>query len=99
MALRLAQYLEQRFRDTNQEHKTVFPANTCDDFARALFTHYDTVILGHFHCRYHNAVEVGGRLKSLYVLPAWKDDPAYLEISLQGRCEIKSFRQTTVEPL
>ncbi len=99
MAIRLTQYLEQRFRDTNQQHKTVFPANTCEDFARTLLTHYDTVILGHFHYHYHNVVEVSGRLKSLYVLPAWKDEPTYLEISLQGRCKIKSFRQTTGEPL
>ena len=98
-AIRLAQYLEQRFRATNQQHKTVFPTATCQDFARTLFTHYDTVILGHFHCRYHNAVEGGGRLKSLYVLPAWKDEPAYLEISLQGQCELKSFRPSTGECL
>ena len=90
-AIRLARYLEQRFRNTNQRHKAIFPVDTCEDFARTLFRQYDTVILGHFHCRYHQTVEVRGRLKSLYVLPAWKDEPVYLEVSMQGRCQLKSL--------
>lgn len=93
LALRLAQHLERRFRNTNQRHKAVFPAETCHHFAHGLFSQYDAVILGHFHHQYHYTSTIGGRSKALYVLPAWKDEPVYLEISRQGACAFKRFRE------
>jgi UDP-2,3-diacylglucosamine hydrolase len=91
VAIRLAHALEKRFRETNQKHKTAFPATTCEHFAMSLFTRYDAVILGHFYYQYQYTERMNGRPKSLYVLPAWKDIPGYLEISWRGECKFKTF--------
>jgi len=92
VAIRLAHYLEKTFRNTNRKHKTSFPAATCEHFAQGLFgQQYDVVIVGHFHYQYQRTIITNGRSKSLYVLPAWKDTPVYLEISLQGQCAFKRF--------
>lgn len=93
VAIRLAHELEKRFRRTNQKHKAAFPAATCEHFAQNLFTRYDTVILGHFHYQYQHTVSINKGRKSLYVLPAWKDTPTYLEISLRGECTFKPFQK------
>ncbi len=94
VAIRLAHYFEQRFRDSNQRHKANFPAEMCQNFAQSLFPQYDAVILGHFHYQYQHTRNILGRPKSLHVLPAWKDGPVYLEISWQGICVLKRFQQT-----
>jgi len=91
LALGLAQRLEQRLQGTNRRHKAGFPFKTCQDYAEAMWARgIDAIILGHFHTRYAWSKNVGGRNKTLSVLPAWKDTPTYLHLTAAGDI---SFRQ------
>lgn len=92
LAVRFARYLEQKFRETNREHKSYFPLKTCEAYARNLWqAGYDIIILGHFHKEHQLEFFMNGQKKYLYVLPAWKDTHKYLEISEQGECSFKQY--------
>lgn len=93
VAVRLARYLEQTFRGTNQQHKSTFPADLCETYARNVFrTGYDVIILGHFHEARQQEFLLENRRTYLYILPAWKDTPTYLQISEQGEVGFQRFR-------
>ena len=95
MTVRLVNYLEHAFRGTNQKHKATFPAEICATYARhVLQTGYDVVVLGHFHEARQQEFLLENRRKSLYVLPAWKDTPTYLQISEQGDVEFQRFENS-----
>lgn len=97
VALRLAQYLEVRFRRTNRKYKARFPEKMCTTFAREVFaTGCDAVILGHFHEQRQDDFLVEGVLKTLYVLPAWKDTHTYLHITDDGAAAFRTFGQDAV---
>jgi UDP-2,3-diacylglucosamine hydrolase len=92
VAVRLANYLERTFRGTNQKHKATFPAELCSAYASNIFqTGYDVIVLGHFHETHQQEFLIEHRRKYLYVLPAWKDTPTYLQISEQGEVEFQQF--------
>lgn len=85
LAVPLARYLETSFRGTNLRHKAIFPAETCEEYATMLFQKdVDIVVLGHFHEGWHQEFSMQGRSKHLYVVPAWKDEHAYLRIISDG---------------
>lgn len=93
LAMRLVNFLEYTFRGTNQKHKATFPAEICATYARhVLQTGHDVVILGHFHEARQQEFLLENRRKYLYVLPAWKDTPTYLQISEQGDVEFQRFK-------
>jgi UDP-2,3-diacylglucosamine hydrolase len=92
VAVRLTHALEQKFRETNQRHKSYFPADTCRQYVEELSKKgIDIIVVGHFHEAHHHTFFVQGKPKELYVLPAWRDSSSYLEITNQGEISFRHF--------
>jgi len=95
-AIRLAHYLEQKFRRTNLKNKKAFPLEIYKTYAENLWkAGNEIIVLGHFHEKRHHEFSFDNRKKHLYVLPAWKDTYEYLQISEQGTISFCQFTPNT----
>ncbi|GAK61433.1 metallophosphoesterase [Candidatus Vecturithrix granuli] len=94
VAISLAQYLEQQFQATNQQHKASFPETVCRMYAEERWkAGIDMIILGHFHEAQAFSAPVNGKSHTLQVLPAWKDTHEYLVIDEEGNFALRGFSQ------
>lgn len=97
LAVYVMQSLEQRFRSTNQRHKSFFPETVCRTYAEKHWNAgIDTIILGHFHEEHTLSTVLNGKRHTLQVLPAWKDTYQYLVIDEEGNLALREFPQTDI---
>lgn len=73
-AVRLAAWLERRFRTTNARHRVHFPEDLCRARARQVFAEGPArLFLGHFHRGWEWGETAGGRACRAVVVPAWHE--------------------------
>ena len=85
----LASSLEHRLRPTNRRHKSYFPRQACEAYARrAIAAGSDVVVVGHFHRYEVIEVDAGNRHGRFVSLPFWHDEPAPLLFDGEGNMEL-----------
>jgi UDP-2,3-diacylglucosamine hydrolase len=90
VVLPLADRVEKRLKPTNPRFKGKFPEAEIVAFAdRAFAAGSELVVLGHFHTEYRLDRRVGESLRTLAVLPCWKE--AHRALLLEESGEV-SFR-------
>jgi UDP-2,3-diacylglucosamine hydrolase len=88
----LASGIERRMARTNLRHRIRFPEEDCRLYALACRKQgCDTVVLGHFHQPMRRSFGEGAGRVELFVLPAWREERAYLKFDSGGGAVFETF--------
>jgi UDP-2,3-diacylglucosamine hydrolase len=91
--LPLADWFEKKLKHTNIHFRSFFPEKDCREFAlRRFATGSDFAILGHFHTERLLRFGEGDAVKTLAVLPSWRENWRYFYLAGEGKSGFRAYR-------